>query len=82
LFSAVVLAIVFLLLKDRRASPRTGAEGMVGEKGVSITDIHGSGKVRVRGEIWNAISREPIAAEKRVRVDAVRGLVLDVSEER
>jgi len=81
LFSSIVLAAVFLLWKDRRVRARTGSEGMVGEIGVAVTAVHESGKVKVHGELWNATSRAPIAADKRVRVEAVRGLTLDVSEE-
>jgi membrane-bound serine protease (ClpP class) len=54
---------------------------MIGEIGAAITPIHGAGKVRVHGEIWNATSREPVAAGKRVRVVAVNGLLVTVREE-
>jgi membrane-bound serine protease (ClpP class) len=81
IFSSVVLTILVVLWKDRRAPSRTGAEGMVGAIGVAVTAVHESGTVKVQGELWNATSREPIAANKRVRVKALRGLTLDVSEE-
>jgi len=82
IFSIVLLAVVLLLWRDRRVRPRMGMEGMVGELGVSVTVVHETGRVKVHGELWNATSREPIDADKRVRVEAVRGLTLVVSEER
>jgi len=81
IFSAIVLAIVLLLWRDRRARPHTGAEGMLGKIGVTITAVHEHGTVRVHGELWNARSRQVIPPDRRVRIEAVEGLTLDVSEE-
>lgn len=80
LFGGVLALIVFVLVKDRRRQPSTGAEGLVGELGVSVTAIHRTGKVKVHGEIWNASSAEPIAADRPVCVEAVTGLAVEVSE--
>jgi membrane-bound serine protease (ClpP class) len=34
----------------------TGKEGIIGEKGVVLTNLKPVGEVRVHGEIWNAES--------------------------
>jgi len=81
LFGAVVATIAALLWRDRSSRPMTGSEGMVGEIGQTITPIFEDGKVRVHGELWNAISSEPIAPNRRVTVEAVEGLRLRVREE-
>jgi membrane-bound serine protease (ClpP class) len=81
-FSTIMLVVVALLWKDRKVRASTGAEGMVNEVGVAITDVHETGKVKVHGELWNASSASRIAASKRVRVDAVHGLTLAVHEEK
>jgi len=78
LFAVAAALIVLLLLRDRRRPPATGAEGLVGEIGVAVTPVHGSGKVQVHGEFWNATSAEPLEANVRVRVVAVRGLTVHV----
>ncbi|HNT58147.1 MAG TPA: NfeD family protein, partial [Syntrophales bacterium] len=60
--------------------PRTGGEGMVGEEGKAVTDIHEEGRVFVRGEFWNAVSREPVEEGEAVLVTGMRGLVLEVEK--
>jgi membrane protein implicated in regulation of membrane protease activity len=68
---------VFLWIKFlRRYRVTTGVEGMVGELGEMI----GPGRVRVRGEIWNARGAE--LGTEAVRVTAVDGLTLVVEPER
>jgi membrane-bound serine protease (ClpP class) len=61
----------------------TGAEGLIGETGEALTSISpgSSGRVRVHGEIWNAIAQEPIASGSRVAVMTVNGLTLTVRKE-
>ncbi len=80
LFGGALALIVLVLVRDRRRPPVTGAEGLVGETGVAVTQIHRSGKVKVHAELWNARSNVLIEAQSRVRVDAVDGLEITVSE--
>jgi len=80
LFGGALLLIVFVLVKDRRRQPSTGAEGLIGEIGVSITPVHAAGKVKVRGELWNATSSEPIEADRSVTIEAISGLHVKVRE--
>lgn len=56
----------------------TGVEGLQGELGTALTALDGEGKVFVHGEYWNARSSEPIAAGEKVRVRAVKDLVIEV----
>jgi membrane protein implicated in regulation of membrane protease activity len=67
---------VFLWIRFlRRYRVTTGAEGMVGERAQVIAP----GRVRVRGEIWNA--RGGGAEGDTVRVAGVDGLTLVVEPE-
>lgn len=59
--------------------PVTGAEGMRSLRGVAWTALDPRGKVRVRGELWNAEASEPVAAGGEVEVVAVEGLTLRVA---
>jgi hypothetical protein len=63
----------------RRYPVRTGAEGLVGERGEVIVRCAPLGRVRLRGEIWNARSDEPLELGEEVRVEAVDGLTLVVA---
>ncbi|TFH25023.1 MAG: nodulation protein NfeD [Myxococcales bacterium] len=79
-FGGALLLIVFVLVKDRRRRPSTGAEGLIGEIGVSVTPVQAAGKVKVHGELWNATSAEPIEPDRPVTIEAVNGLRVTVRE--
>jgi membrane-bound serine protease (ClpP class) len=69
---------VFLWIKFlRRYRVTTGAEGMVGER----AEVIGPGRVRIRGEIWNARGGEEAVPGATVRVVRVDGLTLVVEAE-
>ncbi len=59
-----------------RSPVTTGMEGMTGATGTVIGDMHGTGTVMVRGEIWNAKSGEPLSAGEPVEVVGSRGMTL------
>ena len=74
-FFVVVSGFVF---KSHLHKPRTGARGMVGEIGVVREALMPEGKVFVHGELWRAISNDPIQTGDRVRVVKIVNLVLEV----
>jgi membrane protein implicated in regulation of membrane protease activity len=80
-FVAAVIEVgeVFFWIRFLRRYPvTTGAEGLVGERGVVIVRCAPLGRVRLRGEIWNARSGEPIELGEEIRVEAVDALTLVV----
>jgi membrane-bound serine protease (ClpP class) len=82
LFAAAVIEVaeVFFWLRFlRRYRVTTGAEGLIGERAQVIAACAPTGRVRVRGEIWNARAEEAIEAGESVEVDGVDGLTLHVS---
>ena len=52
--------------------------GIEGAEGKALTAISDTGKVKVRGEIWNARSATPVEKGKKVRVMKREGIVLEV----
>lgn len=77
-FSIITALLVTLVVRARLSRVVTGSEGMVGEIGITLGSVAEEGKVFVRGEYWDAVAAEPIAAGERVRVTAVNGLRLAV----
>lgn len=69
-----------MALKAKMTKPTTGKEGLLGEKGVVITDLTPEGQVRLHGEIWTAYSDEPIPAGQKIQVVAVEGMSLKVKK--
>jgi membrane protein implicated in regulation of membrane protease activity len=67
----------------RRYRVRGGAEGMIGERGEVLERCDPRGRVRLRGEIWHAISDTGDALEpgERVRVTALEGLAVRVARQ-
>ncbi|MEO6961280.1 MAG: nodulation protein NfeD [Puia sp.] len=79
--AAFFLFIVGMGLKAQRAKPATGIDGMKGEIGEALDLLDPGGRVRVHGEIWNALSESgPIRKGEQVRVLAVKELKVYVEQ--
>jgi membrane-bound serine protease (ClpP class) len=78
--SGITLFLVRLAMVSQRRRPFTGGEGLVGEHGRALTDIHaaGQGQVAVHGEVWSATALESIPAGEAISITAVDGLLLTV----
>ena len=48
------------------------------ETGVAETDLNPEGKVKVRGELWDAVSAAPLRRGRRVKLVGLDGLKLRV----
>jgi membrane-bound serine protease (ClpP class) len=80
---AAAIIVVFLGrlgLQSQRRKTVTGAEGLVGEHGRTLTEVgpDRAGQISVHGEIWRATSRQSLAPATPVRVLAIEGLTLSV----
>jgi membrane-bound serine protease (ClpP class) len=74
-----MLGTMWMAMRSRRRPVVTGAEQLVGDQAVAVSDFSGEGQVRIYGEQWNAISRVPVTRGQHLRVDRVDGLTLHVS---
>jgi membrane protein implicated in regulation of membrane protease activity len=63
----------------RRYRIRTGAEALVGQRVEVVQPCDPVGRVRVRGELWNAHADRPLAVGETARVTAIDGLTLHVA---
>jgi membrane-bound serine protease (ClpP class) len=59
----------------------TGAEGLVGAPAEVVEPCDPAGRVRVRGELWQARCAKRAVAGQRMRVTRVDGLTLEVEPE-
>ena len=71
-------AMVGMGVRALRRRPLTGSEGMVGLVGVAKTALSPRGQIAIRGELWEAMSEEPVEAGRMVEVTAIEGLRLRV----
>ena len=82
-FTAIAAFLVRLGLAAQRGVPVTGVEGLIGERGVALEPLVPgiAGRVRVHGEIWNAVSNDPVADGDPVTVADIHGLILTVRKQ-
>ncbi|MBW2631228.1 MAG: nodulation protein NfeD [Deltaproteobacteria bacterium] len=78
--SLFFIAVVSLAVKAQMKKPFTGVDGMVGREGKTITPVYTDGKVLVKGERWNAFSKELIEEGTDVSVVGIEGLRLKVKK--
>src|SRR5205823_14881707 len=83
--AALAFAVIFrflgrLALAAHRRPPMTGREGLIGTEGEARDAITSDvpGYVGVRGELWRAISKTPVAPGQKIRVLDIHGLTLDI----
>jgi membrane-bound serine protease (ClpP class) len=68
-------------IRAQRRKPTTGAEGIVGEIGIAISDLDPEGEIQVHGEIWKSESIEgKIQSGQNVKVEEIKHLKLKVSK--
>ncbi len=80
-FSALILLLTWMAARAMSAPVRTGAEGLVGERGLAQTEISpAGGRVFVHGEWWHATAASPIAAGTAVVVTAIDHMTLTVTQ--
>ena len=77
-FAVIMIFVLKLAIRARRAKVTTGSAGMIGLVGRAETAIAPQGTVFVRGELWRARSQMSIARGEGVRVSGINGLTLDV----
>lgn len=73
-----VETFISLRIARRFGPPRVGPERLIGQTGRVVEPCRPLGRVRVRGELWQARSDPPAEIDDRVRVVSRNGLVLDV----
>jgi len=77
--SGFFLFVIGMGIKAQRRKPVTGIKALVGETAITLDELNPSGKVRIHGEIWNAISISGVInIEEKVRVTDVKNLILYV----
>ena len=78
--AAIVLFLGRLALRAQARPPTTGVQALIGAEGRSLSPLaaDAAGQIDVRGEIWRALSTQPLPVGARVRVVDVQGLTLHV----
>jgi len=79
LMSAGFFMLVFgMVLKSRKKPVVSGSEELVHSTGEVLESFDQEGWVRVHGERWRARTNTPLSPGQRIKVTAMRGLLLEV----
>lgn len=70
--------LMSIALKARSNKLVSGAQGMIGETGITQTALVPRGKIFVHGELWDAVSSSDVPVGQSVVVREVDGLLLHV----
>jgi membrane-bound serine protease (ClpP class) len=74
-----ILFASWMVVRVQGRPPVSGQEGLCGERGKVVKDIHGEGLISVHGELWLARSDNQIPAGTEIEVvRMLDGLVLEV----
>jgi membrane-bound serine protease (ClpP class) len=73
--------MVTMALRTQRQKATTGMEGLIGQVGTARTPLRPEGRIFVGGELWSARCEEGAETGDKVRVQAVKGLMLMVGKE-
>jgi membrane-bound serine protease (ClpP class) len=78
--SALLLVLVVgMALESRRRPVVSGREELLDATGFALDDFSGQGQVRVHGEVWSAITDQPLKRNQKLQVTGRDGLVLKVT---
>ena len=80
-FSVISLFFVInLLMRARRSAQVSGLDAMLKETAVVQEDFSKQGLVRVHGELWQAVTEQPVRKGQLVSIKAIKGLNLLIGE--
>jgi membrane-bound serine protease (ClpP class) len=79
-FAALTVLLMRLVLRSRKWKSATGREELLSEQGIVVTPIviGAEGMIRIHGELWRAVSVQPVPEGQPVRVLKIEGLRLYV----
>lgn len=71
-----------LALKAQRRPVVTGKEELIGMEGCALTALEPGkiGSIKIKGEIWDALATSKVASGDKIRVETMKGLVLNVQK--
>ncbi len=72
--------VLAMALRSRKSAVVSGTGMLIGSPAIAIESFSHSGKVKLKGEIWNARSDQPVEEGETVTIIAVHGLSLEVGK--
>ena len=77
-FGLITVFLVRLAIRAQKRKARLGANAMVGSRATAMEPLEPEGHVLVEGEIWQAVSANPVPKGASLRVVGSREMILQV----
>jgi membrane-bound serine protease (ClpP class) len=77
-FGSITVFLVRLVVRARRMKARLGPSALVGSRASAMEPLNLEGRVLVEGEIWRAVTTEPVPAGAPLRVVGCEQYLLQV----
>lgn len=77
-FGIITVVLLRLAWKARQRKFRLGAEAVLSSTAIAMEPLNPAGHVLVEGEIWQAVSNEPVAQGEKLRVISNENYILQV----
>jgi len=74
----ISLAIYWKIILAQRRRPIVGKRAMIGDQAIVVRAQADEIEVDYQGEIWRAISSQPLGVDQKVIIEGVEGLILKV----
>lgn len=77
--SSLFFFVIFTIaIRSQKKAIITGKEGLIGSQGTVLNIMNQQITVKINGELWDAISHQPLERGERVKVTHLHGLQLTV----
>jgi len=74
----ISLTVYWKIILSQRRRPIIGKRAMIGDQAVVVNLKEGEAEVEYQGEIWRAVSAQPLHRDQQVIIEGVEGLTLKV----
>ena len=74
----IFVIVLGMVIKSRKMPIKHGSNILIGAEGRALGAIKLQGQAMIHGEIWSVYARQPISADKPIKVVAAEGLRLEV----
>ena len=75
----ISLTIYWKIIQAQRKAPAIGKRAMIGDQAVVVRVEGIDVEVEYEGEIWRAVSAQPLSEGQQVTIEDVKGLTLEVA---